>query len=95
MSLSIISIVAPSLMLTSGMLAGLAFSKAPTKAHKNKVLIVSGFASITAIVLIFTALLYQASLPSIYTFNSFLAVVEKLPFAYAIGGSIPLTTAVY
>jgi hypothetical protein len=81
-------------MLTSGMLAGLAFSKAPTKAHKNKVLIVSGFASITAIVLIFTALLYQASLPSIYTFNSFLAVVEKLPFAYAIGGSIPLTTAV-
>jgi len=81
-------------MLTSGMLAGIAFSKVPIKIQRNKILMVSGVAIAIAIVLIFSALLYQTNLSSIYTFDSFIAIIAQLPVANIVGDSIALTAAV-
>jgi hypothetical protein len=76
------------------MLAGIAFSKVPIKIQRNKILMVSGVAIAIAIVLIFSALLYQTNLSSIYTFDSFIAIIAQLPVANIVGDSIALTAAV-
>lgn len=85
--------VAPAFMLTSGMLLGTAFSWIPLKVPKNRVLLMGIFAVITAIVIIFSTLLLQDSLASIYLFNSFIATVNMLPYNN-IGGSIYMIAAI-